>query len=67
MKQQESQVLRHLRKFCHLIILSMLLILPLVYPLKLGEEIIRTLATAFENTGPAWKLIWDWQLEPYLY
>jgi len=45
----------------------MLLILPLVYPLKLGEEIIRTLATAFENTGPAWKLIWDWQLEPYLY
>lgn len=58
---------RYLGKFCHLLILSIILTVPIIYPLKLSQTLIQRIVPWFESHGARAKFLWDWELEPILY
>ena len=57
----------YLKKLCHLCILSILIITPLLYPLKLADPILHRFMGWFDQHGAFMKSLWEWQLEPVLY
>lgn len=58
---------RYLKKLCHLLILSILFMVPMIYPFKINDTVLRKFVPWFEQKGAFWKSLWDWQLEPYLF
>ncbi|MBN1902654.1 O-antigen ligase family protein [Candidatus Sumerlaeota bacterium] len=57
----------YLRKFSHLLVLSILFIVPMIYPFKVNDDCLQKIAPWFEKKGAFFKSLWDWQLEPYLF
>lgn len=56
-----------LKKLRSILIAEILLVAAIVYPLKITDEFTGRIVAFFEEMGPFWKMIWDWQLEPYLF
>jgi len=66
-KSSTFNTARYLGKFCHLLILSIILTVPVIYPFKLSQTLLQRIVPWFESHGTRLKFLWDWELEPFLY
>lgn len=67
MADQFAGIQKYLKKFSHLLILSILFTVPLIYPFKLSQGLLDKINAWTSNHGRLVKSLWEWQIEPYLY